>query len=86
MNLQRIADALQYKKDRCEHCYGWGQLAQRDANGIDAWTASGACLCRGRGYLWYPTQDPALPRPFLASLTDEQLLERWQQSPASQQP
>jgi DnaJ-class molecular chaperone len=76
MNLQRIADDLHYHRDKCEHCNGQG------------YHRSGSmCInCKGRGCLWYPKQHPAIPRPLMAGLTDERLVERWQPQQASQRP
>jgi hypothetical protein len=78
MNLQQIANDLNYEKGRCENCHGRGSIPRRDANGTDAWATPGACLCKGQGYLWYPKQDSAIPRPFTVGIADEQLTERWQ--------
>jgi len=76
MSLQQTADVLNYKRDDCEHCGG-----QRYHRG-----GSMCRDCKGRGYLWYPNQDPAIPCPSRAGITTEQLMERWQQRQASQQP
>jgi hypothetical protein len=84
MDLQQMADDLGYKRDLCEQCHGRGFLPPRgDTNAPDGRTGPSPCTCE-RGYLWYPKQDPNVPRPLGVGITGFRLIQLMQQREASQ--
>ena len=83
-NIRRIAFDMNREQDRCETCKGTkleGGGRRGESNASDATVPPSPCgYCLGRGYLWYEKRSSlSIPRPLDSGITEERMVELWEQ-------